>query len=188
MNEIVEQIPPEAWPLIDTAFWITAVVTLVWWSIAVFVFLRRKASNLTPVQAARKKKSDTPDFLSVDHKAREEALKRADAFERDLSKKEAAEARAAARADGGAWRLAGTVARVMSLFMSLFTLATMIHSSIWQVSRMGSLMREYNTLERIGAVITAHPIAFAVASLVIAYHIWRFVADRKWRPATGAAD
>lgn len=188
MNEIVEQIPPEAWPLIDAAFWITAVITLVWWSIAVFVYLRRSASNLTPVQAARKKKSDQPDFLSVDQKARDEALKRADAFERDLSKQEAAEARAAAKGEGRAWSLAGTAARLMSLFMSLFTLATMIYGSIWQVSRMGSLMREYSTFERIGAVIAAHPIAFAIATLVIAYHIWRFFADRKWRPAPPAAD
>ncbi len=188
MNEIAEQIPPEAWPLIEIAFWITATITVVWWSIAVFIYLRRSASNLTPVQVARKKRADTPDFLSVDHKARDEALKRADAFERDLSEKEAAEARAAVKADRGAWWLAGTVARLMSLFMSLFTLATMIYGSIWQVSRMGSLMREYSTLERIGAVISEHPIAFTIASIVIAYHVWRFFADRKWRPGSPAID
>jgi len=180
MNEIAEQIPPEAWPLIDAAFWITAAFTLIWWLIALFVYLRRSASNLTPVQAARKTASHAPDFLSRDHRARDEALARADAFEKDLSSKEVEEARAATKAPRDPWSLAGTVARLVSLFMSLFTLATMVHGSIWQISRMGSLMREYTTLERMGAVIREHPVTFTIATVVIVYHIWRFFADRKW--------
>ncbi|MEM6665599.1 MAG: hypothetical protein AAF638_04285 [Pseudomonadota bacterium] len=184
MNEIVDQIPPEAWPLINIAFWVTAVITVVWWSIAVFVYLRRSASNLTPVQAARRKKSDTPDFLSVDHKARDAALDRADDFERELSKQEAAEAREAARKERDPWSVAGTAARLMSLFMSLFTLATMIAGSIFQVTRMRDMVDRENLLGTIGEIIVEHPIGFTIASLVILYHIWRFFADRKWNPRT----
>lgn len=183
MDEIAEQIPPEAWPLIGIAFNVTVALTLVWMCLSVFIFLRRSASNLTPVQAARKDRGDTPDFLSVDKTARKEALQRADAFEKELDEREEAEARAARKAEKGPWSLAGTAARLVSLFMSVFTLATMIFGSIWQIGRMGALMREYSTVERLATVIANHPIAFTIATLVVVYHVWRFIADRKWSAA-----
>ncbi|MEC7289029.1 MAG: hypothetical protein VXW22_02885, partial [Pseudomonadota bacterium] len=65
--------------------------------------------------------------------------------------------------------------------MSLFTLATMIFGAIWQISRMGQLMQEYSTTERILAVVQNHPVSFTVAVLVIGFQVYRFFSDRQWK-------
>ena len=77
--------------------------------------------------------------------------------------------------------LAGRLAGLVSFLMSVFTLATMIYGAIFQVSRMGSMMQEYSSIERMGAVIANHPIAFAVTSLVIIVHVYRFFKSRQWQ-------
>ena len=73
------------------------------------------------------------------------------------------------------------LARFVSFFMSLFTLATMIFGAIFQVTRMGDMMREYSTTERILTVIQNHPISFTIAGLVIVFQIYRFFVDRNWQ-------
>ena len=62
--------------------------------------------------------------------------------------------------------------------MSLFTLASMIYGSIFTVTRMGGMMEEYSTQERIIAVIQAHPIAFVITILVIFARIFTFFMNR----------
>ncbi len=179
--EALEQIPPEAWPIIDLMFNITMAATGIWLAVTVFVMWRRNASNLTPVNAADKNRKVDPDFLSVDEKGRAEALKRGDQFEKELTRRERDEARAV-KSDSGPMTFGKRMAQMAALFMSLFTLATMILGSIWQVSRMGDMMSSYSTPERLMAVISNHPIAFTIATLVIVYHIYRFFTDRKWQP------
>ena len=177
----LEKIPPEAWPLIETMLTITMAVVGLWILISIFVFLRRRASNLTPVNAARKNRKASPDFLKVDNKARKTAMGLGKDFEKELlqrDKDEARAARLAARAKASAGqRIAGLV----SFLMSFFTLATMIYGAIFQVTRMGQMMQDYSTIERVKTVVVAHPIAFAIATLVIIYHIYRFIAGRKWK-------
>lgn len=181
MNEALSQIPPEAWPLIDLMFNITMVMVAAWLAITVFVWWRRSASNLTPVNAASKNQAAQPDFLNVDHKARGEALAKGDAFGKALEKRERAEAAAAARAGRSTRSAAQRIAGLLSFFMSLFTLSTMVFGAIWQISRMGQMMREYSTLERLFAVVQNHPISFTVAILVIGFHVFRFISDRQWK-------
>ena len=76
MQETLDQIPPEAWPLITLLLNVTMAVAAVWLALTVFVWWRRSASNLTPVQSAGKNKAAQPDFLKVDHAAREAAIAR----------------------------------------------------------------------------------------------------------------
>jgi hypothetical protein len=176
MNDDTNTLPPEAWPIIGIALNAAAILALVWALVSLFVYFRRRSSNLTPVQAARRKKADQPDFLSVDHARREAALERADAFEDGLERREAEEARAAEQ--GKAEKplsIIGLIARIMSLVVSLFSLGTVIFGTTWQISRMGSLMKEYSTFERITSVIASYPVSSAVAALVIGYHIWLFI-------------
>lgn len=178
MQETLDQIPPEAWPLIDLLFNLTMAAAGIWLAITVFVLWRRHASNLTPVNAASKRKSAQPDFLEVDHKARKEAIARGESFDKELARREREEARAAQRSPA---TLSQKIASFISFYMSLFTLATMIFGAIFQISRMGAMMQEYSSFERILAVIQNHPIAFTVASLVVVFHIYRFVAHRQWQ-------
>lgn len=181
MNETLDKIPPEAWPLIELLFNLTILTVVAWLTITVFVWWRRSASNLTPVNAAEKNKKAEPDFLSVDTSAREAAEARGEAFGKDLDRQEKEAAKAAARGGRPARSTTQHIAGLVSFLMSLFTLATMIFGAIWQVSRMGQLMQEYSTAERIFAVIQNHPISFSVAVLVIGFQIFRFFSDRQWK-------
>jgi len=181
MTETLNTIPPEAWPLIELLFNITMATVGIWLAITVFVWWRRSASNLTPVNAAGRNKSAQPDFLKVDDQARAQAEARGEAFDKQLVRQEREAAKAEAR--GGRERRSASqkIAGLLSFLMSLFTLATMIVGAIWQVSRMGQLMQEYSTFERIVAVVQNHPISFSVAALVIGFHVFRFFTDRQWK-------
>src|SRR5687768_3481576 len=101
MQNVLDRIPPEAWPLVDRLIPITVAVAAIWLALSIFVYWRRRAANLTPVTAPRRNKDAQPDFLNVDHKARREAIERGEAFERELEEREAEEARIAAMASLG---------------------------------------------------------------------------------------
>lgn len=176
MNEAIEQIPPEAWPLIELLLNITVVSAAVWLVLTVFIWWRRSASNLTPVNAARKNQKAEPDFLSVDRKGRAQAEARGEAFDKELEKEERAAAKAAARGGRTQTNLVQKLAGFVSLFMSLFALASMIAGSIWQVSRLGGMMKNYSTVDAITKIIRENPVSFSIAALVIAVHIYQFIA------------
>ncbi len=181
LEETIGKIPDEAWPLIDLLTNLTVASVALWAAVTAFVLFRREASNLTPVHATKKNKKAQPDFLKVDKKKRKEALAKGRGFEKDLLKREKNESKAAEYARRAGQSAGQRIAGLISFVMSFFTLATMIYGAIFQVSRMGKMMQEYSTLERITAVIQAHPIAFVIASLVIIFHIYRFITGRKWQ-------
>ena len=175
-----EQIPPEAWYWIDLLFNLTMAAAGIWLAATVFVIWRRSASNLTPVSDVDKNRRAQPDFLSVDEKARKEAMARGEAFDRELDKRDREEAADLRR---GARRKASPMQRVaglVSLFMAVFTLLSMIVSTIWQIGFMGRILEQYAPGERLMVVVQKHPIGVTIAVLVIAYHIFRFFTDRKW--------
>lgn len=181
MSVTLEQIPPEAWPLIDLLFNLTMATVGIWLALTVFVWWRRSASNLTPVNAADKNKNAQPDFLKVNKAARAEALERGEAFDKEIERREREEARAQAKSSQASLTLTHRAARFLSFFMSLFTLATMIFGAIFQVTRMGDMMKEYSTFDRILTVVQNHPVSFSIAMLVIIFQIYRFFTDRKWQ-------
>jgi hypothetical protein len=75
------------------------------------------------------------------------------------------------------------IAKVLSIVMSIFTLATMIGSVIFNVQYLGGLLEKASAGDRMVAVIANNPIAFGVAALVIGYHIYTYIAGKKWRQA-----
>ncbi len=167
-------------PWVRVAYGTTVGVAALWLAADTFARWRRRAANLTPVATATATSSQ-PGFLQPDHEAREAALERADAYEQHLREREAAERQAAAERAAesavGVKRLTGA----MTLFMSLFTLASMIAGTVWQVTWIGTVAERYTAIEKLEAVIRAHPLAFTVAVLVIGYHVFDFIAERRWR-------
>jgi hypothetical protein len=180
IEQTLSRIPPEAWPFLVMLGNITAAVTAVWIAISVFVWWRRSASNLTPVSAARKNRSARPDFLEGDTKARKEAIARGEAFDRALDARDAEEERDRKRGLKQAGRV-GTFARWVALAMSVFTLATMVSGTIFQVSYMGKLWEQYSAGERLVIVVQKHPFTFAVGALVVVYHVIKFFTEKKWQ-------
>ncbi len=178
VQDTLDKIPPEAWPLIDLLFNLTMAAAGIWLAITVFVIWRRKSSNLTPVNVPDKNRKAQPDFLKVDKKARQTAINRGESFDKELQRREREEARNKARKNRDPSSIGQRIAGLITLIMSLFTLASMIYGSIFTVTRMGGMMEEYSTQERIVAVIQNHPIAFAITVLVIIARIFTFFTKR----------
>lgn len=180
MDETLRSLPAEAWPLIDLLFNVTCVVTAIWLATTTFVIWRRASSNLTTASSASPNRKATPDFLSVDEKARKDAVKRGEQFDRDLDKRDREDERKArhlARRKETAFR---RITRLISLFMALFSLATVISGTVFQVTFMGNIWEQYSASERLMSVIKAHPIGVAVTVVVILYNLVTFVTNRKW--------
>ena len=179
MDEALNQVPPEAWPLIDLMFQLTIIFTALWLIWTVFVNWRRSASNLTSIRGANKNKKAEPDFLSVNDLARKEAIKRGETFDKELAASEREEERARLRQQKKKQGVIGRIGQLLSLLMAVFTIATMISGTIFQVSIMGQYWERFSASERLMTIITEHPIGVAITLLVILYNITRFIFDFK---------
>ncbi len=172
MEQTLESIPPEAWPIIDLLFNITMAAAGIWLAVTAFVIWRRHASNLTPVNAAEKSRKAQPDFLKVDQKAREEAIERGDTFEKVLDQRDAAEERAASRLRPA--RKAQKVASLAALIMAVFSILSVFTSSVFTVAGAGKIAGDFATWERAREIIGSHPIAFTVCVLIIVARIYTY--------------
>ena len=180
MEESLKSIPPEAWPFIGFLFNVTIIFTMVWLGLTLFINMRRSASNLTPINSVSVKKKAQPDFLTTDKKARKEALKRGDDFEKELSEAEKNQERAMRRMQRRKETPIGRAGRLITLGMAIFSLATMVSGTIFQVSIMGRYWEQYSASERLTSVVTKHPIGVAITAGVILYNFVIFFKNRKW--------
>ena len=76
--------------------WGAVAFAALWLVSTIFIHMRRRATNLTSAQQAGVNKNAAPDFMKVDHKARDEAMKRGEAYDQELVEREKAAAAAAA--------------------------------------------------------------------------------------------
>ncbi|MBI1339105.1 hypothetical protein GC169_02680 [bacterium] len=170
---------PEAW--LDILYTGTLVATGIWLAIWLFITLRRRASNLTPVQAARVKKDAKPDFMKVDHEARKAAMERGEAFVKELDERDVSEGDAPVPPKQ--LTLAERVSRIASLLFAVFSLLATLFTVISQVERMSTSIERVSSMDRFMALVTEHPIPFAVATFVIIFHISRFFTRKRWKEA-----
>ena len=181
MPESSIEIPEGAWPFIDGVILVLVVSTAIWLCFSIFIFWRRRATNLTPVHAARKNKKADPDFLNDDRRGRAAAIKRGEAYEKELAQQEAEEARLRKRKAFQQLTVMQRASRLITLAVSFFTLATIVAGTVFQLSYMGRLLSEYSAIDRLVAVVTNHPIGSSIATIVIVYHIVRFFMEGRWR-------
>jgi len=158
-----------------TVLWVNVVVAAIWVMLTLVVYMRRKASNLTPVTAADAQKSAAPDFLNVDHKARQAQIARGEAFEKELSKREAAEAAEGHKAQQASlWR---RLAGFATLLISVFSLVSTAIGVIGQVDRIGGALKQ---ADQLGVILQKYPIPFAVCAFVIGYYVVMFFVQKQW--------
>ncbi|WP_419808619.1 hypothetical protein [Sphingomonas sp.] len=182
VQDVIDSIPPDAWPLIDTLFKITVVVTLVWLFLALVAWWRRHAYNLTIASTASRSRNAQPDFLHVDQKARAAAIERGEAHEDDLDTRERAEAAALAAAKHPV-TIGERLASAAAFLMSVFTLLTVLIGAVGQVGSMSATFKQLSSTEKMQKIITDHWIAALMAVLVIAWHVYKFLHERKWKGA-----
>lgn len=178
VRNVIEAVPEEAWPLIELMFNVTLVFTALWLTWTIFIVWRRSASNLTAIRGASANPDAEPDFLSVDTKARKEAIAKGETFEKEMQRRDRDEAKNAIQAARGKETMLGRFGRLISFGMALFSIATMISGTLFQVTIMGRYWEQYSATERLTAVIQNHPIGVSVTVAVILYNVITFVMKR----------
>lgn len=182
LQDVVDRIPPEAWPLIDTLFKITIVVSIIWLFLAVIAWWRRHAYNLTVASTARRSRKAQPDFLHVDKQARQAAIERGEAHEDDLDARERAEA-ATLEAARHPVTIGERIASAAAFLMSIFTLLSVLIGAVGQVGSMSATFKQLSSVEKMQKVIADHWLGTLIAVFVIGWHVYRYHHDRKWKGA-----
>jgi hypothetical protein len=65
--------------------------------------------------------------------------------------------------------------------MSVFTLLTIILGAVTNVSKMGEALQTLSSVEKVKAIVSQHLAGTIIVLLVIAWHIYKYVADRQWK-------
>lgn len=176
--------PPQAQQILlpdwmTYVMWAAVAFAALWLVSTVFVQMRRRATNLTSAQQAGVKKDATPDFLKVDHKAREAAIQRGETFDKELIEREKAEAAAAAgkAARREPMNMVKTISGIASFAFSLFTLLGAVLGTFRTMDAAGA---QLSKLDQVGAVVTQNPIPALICLFVIGYTIYLWVSQRKW--------
>ncbi|HOY79394.1 MAG TPA: hypothetical protein PLN33_16380, partial [Hyphomonadaceae bacterium] len=165
-----------AW--LEPLLWVTVVIVAIWIASSVFIHLRRRATNLTSTHSAKVDKNATPDFMSVDHKAREAAVKRGETYDRELIEREKAEAAAAAgkAVKKGNATLVQSLSGMASFLFSLFSLAGICVNVFSQMDRMNT---QLSKSDQIFAAVQKYPIPTAICVFVLVYTLWYWISNKK---------
>ncbi len=181
VQDVIDRIPPDAWPLIDTLFKVTTVLAIVWLLLGLVTWWRRRAYNLTVASTASRSKAAQPDFLRVDEKARKEAIARGEAHEEFLEDRERAEALAALEGAKNPINAGRKMVGLAALLMSVFTLSTTIFGAINNVSGMSAALRSLDSFDKFTAIVAEHWLGALIVAFVIGWHLYKYFADRKWK-------
>ena len=166
-----------AW--LEPLLWVTVAIVAIWVVSSVFIHLRRRATNLTSTHQAKVHKDAVPDFMSVNHKAREAAAKRGETYDRELIARERAEAEAAAgeTAKKGNATLLQSLSGMASFLFSLFSLAGICVNVFSQMDRMNT---QFGKTDQIFIAIQKYPIPTAICVFVLVYTLWYWISNKKW--------
>ncbi len=161
--------------------WGAVAFAAIWLASTVFIHMRRRATNLTSAQQASVRKDATPDFLTVDHKARDAAMKRGETYDQELVERAKAEAAAAAAAGKPAKREPVSMVRMISgVAAFLFSLFTLLGTLLGTFRTLDQAGLQMSKLDQVGAIIAAHPIPTVICLFVIGYTLFIWIKQKKW--------
>jgi hypothetical protein len=164
--------------------WLTVAIALVWMASSLFLYMRRRASNLTSASGARVQGDASPDFLKVDHKARKDAMERGEDYDKALKDREKAEAAAAAAASSSADKPVGLLARLSGLASLLFSIFSLLAAALQVITQVDKMSSTVSQTDKIGSIIAHYPVPTAVCAFVILFQLYYFFAQKKWVNAT----
>ncbi len=159
--------------------WGAVIFAVLWLASTIFIQMRRRATNLTSTHQAGVKKDATPDFMSVDHKAREEAVKRGETYEKELAERAKAEAEAKAAKK----EPVGLLKRFSAVAAFLFSLFTLLGTILGTFRTLDQAGVQLSKMDQVGAIAAAYPIPTAICVFVIAYTLYVWISQRKWAEA-----
>lgn len=158
--------------------WGALAFAAIWLASTVFIHMRRRATNLTSAQQASVRKDAAPDFMKVDHKAREAAMKRGETFDRALIEREEA---VAAAAGSAAKREPVNVVRMISGIAAFaFSLFTLLGTILGTFRTLDGAGVQLSKLDQIGAIVSQNPIPTLICVFVIGYTLYIWITQKKW--------
>lgn len=158
--------------------WAAVAFAALWVISTLFIQMRRRATNLTSAQQAGVKKNATPDFMKVDQKARDAAMQRGQAYEKELDTREAAEAAMAGKAAKKApINMLKTISGIASFAFSLFTLLGAVLGTFRTMDAAGAQLSKF---DQVGVMAMKYPIPTIICLFVIGYTIFVWVSQKKW--------
>ena len=159
--------------------WAAVAFAVLWVVSTIFIQMRRRATNLTSAHQAGVKKEATPDFMKVDQKARDAAMQRGQAYEKELDTREAAEAAAAAGkgAKKPPMNMLKTISGIASFAFSLFTLLGAVLGTFKTMDAAGAQLSKF---DQVGVMFMKYPVPAIICLFVIGYTIFVWVSQKKW--------
>lgn len=157
--------------------WAAVAFAAIWLISTIFIHLRRRATNLTSTQQASVRKDAAPDFMKVDHKARDAAMKRGEAYDQELIERARAEAAAGKPVKREPINLLRLISGIAAFLFSLFTLLGTILGTFRTLDQAGVQMSK---LDQIGAIIAQYPIPTIICIFVIGYTLYIWITQKKW--------
>lgn len=162
--------------------WAAVAFAALWLVSTIFIQMRRRATNLTSAQQAGVKRDATPDFMKVDHKARDAAMQRGEAYDQELIEREKAEAAAAA---GKAVKKepVGILKRISGIAAFAFSLFTLLGTVLGTFRTLDQAGVQLSKMDQVGAVVMQYPIPTIICVFVIGYTLFIWITQKKWTEA-----
>jgi hypothetical protein len=159
--------------------WGAVAFAALWLISTIFIHMRRRATNLTSAQQAGVNRNAAPDFMKVDHKARDAAMKRGEAYDQELVEREKAEADAAAGVKAKKEPV-GILKMISGIAAFLFSLFSLVGAMVGTFRTLDGAGVQLSKMDQVGAIITQHPIPAIICIFVIGYTIYIWVSQKKW--------
>jgi hypothetical protein len=159
--------------------WGAVAFAALWLISTIFIHMRRRATNLTSAQQAGVNRNAAPDFMKVDHKARDAAMKRGEAYDQELVEREKAEADAAAGVKPKKEPV-GILKMISGIAAFLFSLFSLVGAMVGTFRTLDGAGVQLSKMDQVGAIITQHPIPSIICLFVIGYTIYLWVSQKKW--------
>ncbi len=141
-------------PSIDTWIHGALAVAVVWLLIEAFIWWRRKAVNLTVTETAARRAGNDPDFLTIDHKKRTEALRRGDEYDQERKRRDAAANQAVTEpVELSIFSTIGKLVGIAAVAIATITVVLAITGCLWPESFAGQMMQQYDTQGRLSELI-----------------------------------
>lgn len=158
--------------------WVLAACTALWIVTSVLGYMYRRNYNLTKADASGGRVV-RPDFLDVDHKARRDAIRRGERYERELDARDAA----AVAPPATAAEVASAWSRWLATGTALFTLAGTVIGTVTRMQSLEQGVQQVGSWDHFVQTVSDHKVGAAIAFAVVGAQIVLFVQANR-RPSS----
>ena len=150
--------------LLHWLLWGLGLLAVIWLVSGVIGYLQRRAYHLTPADSGGAGKI-TPDFLTVDHAARQQAMERGKAFDAMLAPPPVAATVATAI----------NYSRILALILSVARFIAAIAGAVQKIEPIQAAFENWSSWDRLIDIIARNKLGFAIASVVILANLVLFL-------------